>query len=105
LAGAALGQGQRPAGAGPVAHVQTGLMLPHLTAQQQAQRCLCGRHLAWQVLGARTQDARYADQVCCRCWRSPDACPCTPTEQPAEGCLAIDFSDVAEPDDEEVECE
>jgi hypothetical protein len=74
------GSGQRPA-AGPVAlgdhsptsthpgrrpfcgiaRVTAGLsldpMLPyHLTAQQQAQRCLCGRYLAWQVLGAGTKD-------------------------------------------------
>jgi hypothetical protein len=50
-------------------------MLPyHLTVQQQALRCLCGRYLAWQVLGAGTQDARDAEPVCCCCWRSPDAC-------------------------------
>jgi hypothetical protein len=81
-------------------------MLPyHLTAQQQAQRCRCRRHLAWQALGVGTEDARYADPVCCRCWRSPEACPCAVTEQPDEGCLAIEFSEVAEPDDEDAECE
>jgi hypothetical protein len=81
-------------------------MLPyHLTAQQQAQRCLGGRYLAWQVLGAGTQDARHADPVCCRCWQSPNTCSCTPTDQPDEGCLAIAFSEVAEPDGEDVDCE
>jgi hypothetical protein len=81
-------------------------MLPdHLTAQQRAQRCRCGRSLAWQALGVGTDDARYADPVCCRCWRPPAACPCTPTDQPDEGCLAIEFPEVAEPDDEDAECE
>ncbi len=53
------------------ARVAWRLMLPHLTAQHQARRCPCGRYLAWQVLGLGTQNARYADPVCCRCWAVP----------------------------------
>jgi hypothetical protein len=48
---------------------------------------------------------RDADPVCCRYWQSPDTCPRTPTNQPADGCLAIEFSEVVEPDDEDAECE
>jgi len=31
----------------------------------------------------------------------PDACPCAPTEDPAEGCHRVDLQQVAEPEGED----
>ncbi len=67
-----------------------------LTVQQRAQRCRCGRYLAWWT----TQHA-----VCCG-WMQPSVgCPCEPTEDPAEGCHSIDFQRVAEPEGQDPACE
>ena len=67
-----------------------------LTVQQRAQRCRCGRYLAWWT----TQHA-----ACCGCMRPSEACPCAPTEDPAEGCHGIDFERIAEPEGQDSECE
>jgi hypothetical protein len=67
-----------------------------LTVQQRAQRCRCGRYLAWWTTVRAT---------CCKCMRAPEDCPCEPTDTPAEGCLGPDLERVAEPEDEDAECE
>jgi hypothetical protein len=38
-------------------------MLLSLTVQQQAQRCRCGRLLAWSYRSLGTDQTRYADPV------------------------------------------
>jgi hypothetical protein len=71
-------------------------MIPPLTVQQRAQRCGCGRYLAWWTV---------EHPVCCRCMASPEACECELATDPAEGCHAINFEHVREPQGEDPECE
>jgi hypothetical protein len=73
-----------------------GRMASDLTAQQRERRCTFGRYLAWWTLDYAT---------CCGCVRSPQECCCQPTNNPDEGCLGIDFGQVAKPEDEDPECE
>jgi hypothetical protein len=75
-------------------------MLAVLTVQQQAERCTCGRYLAWP----RTRDG-FAPPWCCRCMRPPAGCTCEPTSEPAEGCHAADLGQVAEPLGADPDCE
>jgi hypothetical protein len=65
-----------------------------LTVQQRAERCRCGRYLAWWTMARATR---------CKYMRAPEDCPCEPTTTPAEECL--DLGRVAEPEGEDVECE
>jgi hypothetical protein len=67
-----------------------------LTVQQRAQRCRCGRYLAWWTI---------EHSVCCGCMHVPEDCMCAPTDNPAEGCHGIDFERVAEPDGGDPGCE
>jgi len=60
-----------------------------LTVQQRLLRCRCGRCLAWWTT---------KHPMCCGCTQSSEACPCPPTEDPAESCHGIDFQRVAEPE-------
>jgi len=63
-----------------------------LTTQQQAERCGCGRFLAWP----RTQEG-HGSPRCCRCMQPADQCACQSTRDPDEGCLGAEF--LADPAD------
>jgi hypothetical protein len=80
-------------------------MVPTLTVQQQAQRCTCGRLLAWAYRDLGTDRPSFADPVCCRCFQQPGSCGCPPATDPAEGCHALDLEQVHEPDATDPECE
>jgi hypothetical protein len=67
-----------------------------LTVQQRAQRCRCGRYLAWST-------AEHA--TCFGCMRPSEAWPCAPTEDPVEGDHSLDLQQVAEPEGEDPACE
>jgi hypothetical protein len=43
--------------------------------------------------------------MCCGCMQPSEACPCQPTDNPAEGCHGIDFQRVREPEGQDSECE
>jgi hypothetical protein len=73
-----------------------GRMLPSLTVQQRAQRCRCGRLLAWSRQWLGTDQACYADPLWCRCCRPPNACPCAATSESAEGYHRLDLEHVHE---------
>jgi hypothetical protein len=80
-------------------------MLPSLTVQQRAQRCRCGRLLAWAYRAVGTQWACLADPICCRCFRPSHRCPCEATSDVAEGCHGLDLAHVHEPEDDNPDCE
>jgi len=62
-----------------------------LTAQQQAERCGCGRFLAWP----RTLEG-HGSPRCCGCMQLAEQCDCQPTDRSAEGCLGVDLADPAD---------